>query len=83
MHKASPAAPDPVADPVAPNGYTVEVRCDEQGWTVAIASPDGAEAASRACRDEEEARTYASTVGQHIAWLSEPKFREYYRLERG
>ncbi|MCI0634242.1 MAG: hypothetical protein L0206_10070 [Actinobacteria bacterium] len=80
---ASPAPPDPVADAGSPNGYTVEVRRDEQGWTVAIASPDGGEAASRACRDEEEARTYASTVRQHIEWLSESKFREYYRLGHG
>ncbi len=35
---------------------------------------------SRACRDETEALTYASTVRQHIYWLSEEKLREYYRL---
>jgi hypothetical protein len=28
-----------------------------------------------------EARTYASTVRQHIFWLSPEKFREYYRIE--
>jgi hypothetical protein len=27
-----------------------------------------------------EARTYASTVQQHIGWLSEDQFREYYPL---
>jgi len=64
------------------NRYTVNVRRDEQGWSVAIASSDGSEIAVRACRDEHEARTYASTVRQHIEWLSEPKFREYYRLEQ-
>ena len=37
----------------------------------------------RACRDETEARTFASTVRQHIAWLSEPRFREIYRLAEG
>jgi hypothetical protein len=35
---------------------------------------------SRSCSGEIEARTYASTVRQHAEWLSEPKFREYYRL---
>jgi hypothetical protein len=79
----SSTAPDPIADAGGPNRYTVRVRRDAQGWTVAIASPDRTEVANRACRDEEEARTYASTVRQHIKWLSESKFREYYRLERG
>ncbi len=45
-----------------------------------ILDPRGLEVASRACRDEEDATVYASTVRQHAAWLSEPKFREYYRL---
>ena len=70
------------SDPADANRYTVNVRRDEQGWSVAIAGPGGAEIAVRACRDEHEARTYASTVRQHIEWLSEPKFREYYRLEQ-
>jgi hypothetical protein len=35
---------------------------------------------ARACRDEVEARTYASTVRQHIEWLSEETFRSYYAL---
>lgn len=78
---ASTAAPDPVPYG-APNRYTVAVRRDEQGWTVAIASPEGTEVATRACRDDEEARTYASTVRQHIDWLSESTFRAYYRLEQ-
>ena len=39
------------------------------------------EVAVRACRDEEEARTFASTVRQHLAWLSPAKFGEYYRLD--
>lgn len=47
---------------------------------MAIVGPDGAEVASRACRDEAEARTYASTVRQHVEWLSEPVFRAYYGL---
>lgn len=72
-------APEPVA--ARPNGYRVTTRRDGSGWSVAIVSPEGSEVAVRACRDEPEARTYASTVRQHIDWLSEPKFREYYRLE--
>lgn len=64
----------------APNRYAVDVRRDDRGWSVAIMDPDGREASVRACRDEVEARTYASTVRQHIDWLSEEKFRDYYRL---
>jgi hypothetical protein len=40
----------------------------------------GNDLSSRACRDETEAWTYASTVRQHAYWLSDEKFREYYRL---
>jgi hypothetical protein len=53
------------------------------GWSVAIFDPEGREIALRACRDETEARTFASTVRQHIAWLSEARFREIYRLAEG
>lgn len=67
----------------APNRYAVDVRRDEQGWSVAIVDPDGRDVAVRACRNEPEARLYASTVGQHVDWLSEPRFREYYRLAEG
>jgi hypothetical protein len=52
-------------------------------WSVAILDPEGREIALRACRDETEARTFASTVLQHIAWLSEARFREIYRLAEG
>ncbi len=45
-----------------------------------IVDPAGVDADVRACRDETEALTYASTVRQHIYWLSEDKLREYYRL---
>ena len=50
---------------------------------MAILDPEGREIALRACRDETEARTFASTVLQHIAWLSEARFREIYRLAEG
>lgn len=62
------------------NRYAVGVRRGEDGWSVAIVDPAGRDASVRACRDEAEALTYASTVRQHIYWLSEEKLREYYRL---
>lgn len=62
------------------NGYRVVVQGGDDGWIVQILDPAGAAVSERACRDETEARTYASTVRQHIYWLSESKFREYYRL---
>jgi hypothetical protein len=46
-----------------------------------IDDPQGQEASTRTCRDEVEARTYASTVRQHIEWLSERTFRSYYALD--
>jgi hypothetical protein len=76
----------------AGNRFSVEVRDGEDGqgmsqgmsqgmkWSVAIFDPEGREVALRACRDETEARTFASTVRQHIGWLSEARFREIYRL---
>jgi hypothetical protein len=62
------------------NAFGVEVRGHEGTWRVAILSPEGDVVAERACRDGAEARTYASTVRQHIYWLSPEKFREYYRI---
>lgn len=63
------------------SGFGVEVRGGEGTWRVAILSPEGEVVAERACHDGAEARTYASTVRQHIHWLSPEKFREYYRIE--
>jgi hypothetical protein len=63
-----------------PNEFSVHVRSDERGWAVQIMDPTGAGVWSRACADEQEARTLASTVRQHIYWLSPAKFRDYYRL---
>jgi len=62
------------------NAYRVVVRDDRDGWRVTIIDPSGRPVSERACRDEVEARTLASVVRQHIYWLSERKFREYYRL---
>jgi len=67
----------------AGNGYSVQVRVERGSWSVAIVDPQGREVSVRACRDETEAGTFASTVRQHIAWLSEPRFREIYRLAEG
>jgi hypothetical protein len=67
----------------AGNGYSVRVREATGSWSVAIVDPSGREVSVRACRDQTEARTFASTVHQHIAWLSEPRFREIYRLAEG
>ena len=71
----------------AGNSFSVEVRDGEDGqgmeWSVSILDPERREVAVRACRDETEALTFASTVRQHIAWLSEARFREIYRLAGG
>ena len=69
--------------PNGDNGFDVEIRGDEGSWRVAILDDGGAVVSERACHDGAEARTYASTVRQHIYWLSPQKFREYYRIETG
>jgi hypothetical protein len=50
---------------------------------VTILGPDGREVSERACRDQTEANTFASTVRQHAGWLSEGRFREIYRIAEG
>ena len=79
----------------AGNRYTVVVRDEgagqgmglgtgqRTGWIVTILDPDGREVSERACRDETEANTFASTVRQHAGWLSEGRFREIYRIPEG
>ena len=62
------------------NGFGVQVQEAPEGWRVVILDPDGHRGSERACGDHLEARTYASTVRQHIYWLSAEKFREYYRV---
>ena len=80
------AAPAPVTPGSANSGsvnrFSVDVRRDDTGWSAVIFDPDGSPVNVRACRDETEARTYASTVRQHAEWLSQERFREYYGLER-
>lgn len=65
----------------APNDYVVSVAEERDGWEVRIIAPGGSVAWSRPCADAAEARTFASTVQQHIYWLSPEKFRQYYRLD--
>ncbi len=60
------------------NAYRVALVDSTTGWRVTIQDPEGAVVLDRACRDASEARTFASTVRQHIYWLSPEKFREYY-----
>ena len=65
-----------------PNDYAVHLKAGQRGWDVRIQDPDGTIVWSRSCSDEAGARTLASTIQQHIYWLSRAKFREYYRLAR-
>jgi hypothetical protein len=62
------------------NPYAVHLDYGEDGWEVQILDQAGAPVWSRACSDEAEARTLASTIQQHVYWLSSAKFRDYYRL---
>jgi hypothetical protein len=62
------------------NGFGVQVREETASWRVRIVDVEGRPLAERVCADAAEARTYASTVRQHIHWLSEERFRDYYGL---
>jgi len=48
---------------------------------VRIVNAGGVTVSTRACRDEADARLYASTVRQHVEWLSEAQFERYYAIE--
>jgi hypothetical protein len=65
---------------IGENGFGVELREEPPGWCVVIVDGSGAALAERVCADHLEARSYASTVRQHIYWLSPERFRAYYRL---
>ena len=67
-----------MADPA--NGYAVRITDAADGWRVTIEDPAGAVVLERACGDGSEARTFASTVRQHLYWLSPETFRSYYRI---
>ncbi len=60
--------------------FRVELHEQAGSWHVEIVDADGSVRSQRICRDHLEARTYASTVRQHLSWLSTDRFREYYRL---
>ena len=62
------------------NRYGVRIENGPGGWLVLILDPAGQVALQRPCADETEAHVYASTVRQHVYWLSEDRFRRYYRL---
>jgi hypothetical protein len=62
------------------NRYDVREAHGDDGWRVDILDPTGQVVWTRVCSGEQEAHTFASTVRQHVSWLSENKFREYYRI---
>lgn len=62
------------------NRYSVRPALKAGGWRVEIFDPEKKVVSQRVCRDGAEARAYSSTVRQHIHWLSEGKFIEYYQL---
>lgn len=64
----------------APNGFGVELHEGDRTWEVRIIDPRGGVAWTRSCGNLTEARTLASTIRQHIYWLSPGKFREYYKI---
>lgn len=61
--------------------YDVRISTENARWEVAIVDASGMPVSVKACRDGAEARTYASTVRQHLYWLSPDTFRSYYRIE--
>jgi hypothetical protein len=61
-------------------GYGVHVVRGQRGWEVRIVQPDGQVVFTRPSQTEADARTFGSTVQQHLYWLSPEKFRQYYRL---
>jgi hypothetical protein len=62
------------------NDYAVHVLRAELGWEVQISDPSGHVVFTRPSATEADARTFGSTVQQHLYWLSAEKFRAYYRL---
>jgi hypothetical protein len=62
------------------NEFEVHVHEGPHGWEVRIVDTHGVVGWTRPCADESQARIMASTVQQHIYWLSPAKFLSYYRL---
>ena len=50
-------------------------------WWVSIVDPDGRPVSDRTFSSEQDAGVYASSVLRHVKWVSEERFREYYRLQ--
>ena len=69
-----------VAEGGQDNRYSVREEEADGGWDVVILDPEGVPVWRHPCHDASQARTFASTVRQHVYWLSEDKFRDYYRL---
>ena len=61
-------------------GYVVQIREADHGCHVELVDEAGAVVSERSCRDGSEARIFASTVRQHLYWLSAERFRQYYRI---
>ena len=66
---------------VEPNSYGVAVTKASDEWRVSILDFAGQPVVDRSFSTEAEAGTFASTVRQHIGWLSEERFRDFYRIE--
>jgi hypothetical protein len=68
------------ASTAADQAYEVEILESPEGWGVAVVDRHGVPVFRRACSGGAESRAFASTVRQHLYWLSEATFRAYYRL---
>jgi len=66
---------------VEPNSYGVALTKSGDDWRVSILDYAGQPVSDRSFGSETEAGTFASSVRQHIDWLSEERFRDYYRIE--
>lgn len=64
-----------------PNSYGVAMAGSSESWRVAILDQAGQPVSERVFSAEDQAMAYASSVRQHIGWLSEERFRDYYRIE--
>lgn len=64
----------------ADQAYEVEILETPEGWAVAVVDRHGVPVFRRACSGGAESRAFASTVRQHLYWLSEGAFRAYYRV---
>ena len=64
-----------------PNRFRVDIHPGEGVWRVVILDPEGREVLEKTWSRQEEAELFASTARQHVRWLSEARFREYYRID--